>query len=119
MTNLDFLRACTPDFRLDPEAKTIETPRRSELTMSGCGWDDGHEWYYRFPADELLNEIERCLANKIDRSRITLEGVKFDYPFELDGGMGGAHRDCYETTPAKAEFEIDVANKQITFITPD
>jgi hypothetical protein len=47
------------------------------------------------------------------------ELLRLAYPFELDGGMGGPHRDCYETTPAKAEFEIDLAKKQITFIAPD
>lgn len=119
MTTHDYLRECTTNFRLDLEAKTIETPWRSELTMSGCGWDEGHQWRYRFPAGELLDEIDRCLAHQLDRSRITLAGVKFDYPLELDGGIGGPDWDHCETTPATAEFEIDLAKKQITFIAPD
>jgi hypothetical protein len=58
--------------------------------------------------------VDRCLRERIDTSRITLEGKELDYRFELDGGLGGRIWDSRTVRPVKAELEIDITKKRIT-----
>lgn len=101
------------NFKLDLESMTIATKLKSELTLSGCGWDEGHEWYCRFSAEKLLAEVENCLKNEIKRSQIVIEGIEYDYPIELDGGLGGRSSDIATETPVQAEIEINIARNSI------
>jgi hypothetical protein len=120
MTAIEFIQRCTLNFTFDAERLVLETPIRSELTLSGCGWDEGHEWYSVFPATALLEEVERCLRGNIATSHIAIAGTELDYPIELDGGCGGRSSDTATESPVAAKIEIVIARKRITLqvVTP-
>ena len=116
MNMIDFLNNCTKNFELDIKTMTIRTPYERELTVIGCGWDEGRRWYFQFHAEKLLNEVENCLIIKKDQSRIMLEGIKYECNYEVDGGIVFDIISGSETEePKVAEFEIDIYNKQIMF----
>jgi hypothetical protein len=120
MTAIEFIQRCTLNFTFDAELLAIETPLQSELTLSGCGWDEGHEWYSVFPATPLLAEVERCLRRNIATSHIAIAGTELDYPIELDGPCGGRSSNTATESPVTAELKIEIAQKRITIqvVTP-
>src|SRR5450759_502139 len=97
MDALDFIHNCTMNFELDLKTMTSETRLSKELTMSGCGWDEGHEWYHLLHAGKLLSEVENCLKNRSDKSRIWIEGKKHDCKYEVDGGVVAGRIEGSET----------------------
>ncbi|GEM_PF-3627516 len=112
----DFIQSCSPDFKFDPESSTIETEAKRTLTLSGCGWDEGYDFYCVFNASNLLSAIENYLASGRMQDKVLLEGVEYYCNIELSGAGDNISRALWEdpnVRPARAEVLIDFAGKKL------
>lgn len=113
---VDFIQSCTSDFKFDPESSTITTDAKRTLTLSGCGWDEGYDFYCVFNATSLLTAVEYYLASGRMQDRVLLAGVEYYCNIELSGAGDNLSPDIWEnpnTRPAQAEVLIDFPEKKL------
>ena len=114
----DFVENSIKNFYLDLEVNPpmIGATVERVLTRSGCGWEEGYDKHYEVDARELLDKVEDCVQNHMERVTVTVVGRFIEYDFELDGSVEHVNLSTRTEECVKLEFQIDIKRNKITLL---